>query len=288
VVRILSLLCLFLFVIQLPVLAGPQKETPRAIVSDDFTNARPQPKPRPNSAGHVRKSSRTYHLASTATVRPARSFGIDPLQLGVTFWKLQRAGFSSLESRRPALQFLATRVEADTPFHPGDLLRLSIESPRAGYLYVIDRDWFTDESSAETNLIFPVRGDDNRLYPGRLIDIPAEDRNPFRADPKPNQAGELLTIIVTSSPLPLPISSKPLRISTEQLLEWTRRWNTLTDRFEMNDGAGQTRTSEERQAAVRKGMRQLTRDDPAPQTIYVVTPSSRDGVLFNLLLSYVP
>jgi hypothetical protein len=210
------------------------------------------------------------------------------LQVGVTFWKLQRVGFSSLESGRPELQFLGTRVEADTPFHPGDLLRISIESPRAGYLYVIDRDWFTDGSSGETNLIFPVRGDDNRLYPGRLIDIPAEDRKPFRANPKPNQAGELLTIIVTLSPLSLPISSQPLHVSTDQLLEWTRRWNTLTDRFEMNDGAGQTRTIEERQAAARKGVRQLTRDDPAPQTIYLVTPSSHDGILFNLLLSYVP
>jgi hypothetical protein len=267
--------------------AGLQKETPRAIISDDFTKARPQAKKRRNSAGHSRKSSRTYHPTSTPVARPAGGFGVDALQLGLTLWKLQRVGFSNPENRRPEVQFLATRVEADTAFRQGDLVRISIESPRAGYLYVIDRDWFTDGSSGETNLIFPVSGDDNRLYPGRLIDIPAEDRKPFRANPKPNQAGELLTIIVTSSPLPLPISGEPLRVSNGQLLEWSRRWNTFTDRFEMNDGAGQTRTIEERQAAARKGMRQLMRDDPAPQTIYIMTPSSSEGLLFNLLLSYV-
>jgi Domain of unknown function (DUF4384) len=286
VFRILSFICVLLLpcATQLAILGSPQKETPRAIISDDFTKARPQAKKRRNSAGHSRKSSRAYHLAST----PLDRFGLDTLQLGVTLWKLQRVvGYSTLETRRPEARFTATRVEADAPFRQGDLLRISFESPRAGYLYVIDRDWFTDGSSGETNLIFPVRGDDNRLYPGRLIDIPAEDQKPFRANPKPNQAGELLTIIVTSAPLPLPISSEPLRISNGQLLEWNRRWSNLIERFEMNDGAGQTRTIEERQAAARKGMRQLTRDDPAPQTIYRITPTSGDGLLFNLLLSYV-
>ena len=36
---------------------------------------------------------------------------------------------------------------------------------------------------------------------GKLIDIPAEHDAPFKANPKPNQAGEMLTIIVTSKPL---------------------------------------------------------------------------------------
>lgn len=285
-VRILSLICVLLLPCanQPTAAANPQKETPRAIVSDDFTRERPKPKRRRTSAGHPRKSSRAYHLAST----PLEKFDVDTLQVGVTLWKLQRTvAYSSFDTRLPELRFISTRVEADTQFRQGDLLRISFESPRAGYLYVIDRDWFVDGSSGETNLIYPVRGDDNRLYPGRLIDIPAEDRRPFTANPKPNQAGELLTIIVTSAPLPLPISNHPLSISTEQLLEWTRRWNSLTARFEMNDGAGQIRTLQEQQAASRKGMRQLTRDDPAPQTIYLVTPSSRDGLLFNLLLSYV-
>lgn len=280
--RILLFICVLLLpcTVQLAVLAQSQNETPRAIVSDDFINARPQPKPRRKSAGHSRKSSRAYHLAST----PLDRFGSGTLQVGVTLWKLQRG--SGFDSRRAQPQWIATRVEADTRFRPGDSLRLSVESPRAGFLYVVDRDWFLDGSSGETNLIFPVRGDDNRLYAGRLIDIPAEGREPFTAKPQPNQAGEVLTIIVTSTPLPLPISTRPLRISPQQLLEWNGRWNTLAARFEMNDGAGQVRTVAEQQAASLTRMRQLTRDDPAPQTIYLVTPSGSDGFLFNVLLSY--
>jgi hypothetical protein len=284
VVRILSFICVLLLLcaIQLAVIAGSQQETLRAIVSDDFTNARPQANTPRNSAGHVRKSSRTYHLAS----KPAARTGINPLQVGVTLWKLRRSVHATPDHTRLETNFIARRVDADTVFQEGDLIRISIESPRAGYLYVIDRDWFVDGSSGETNLIFPVRGDDNRLYAGRLIDIPAPDRKPFTASPQVNQAGELLTIIVTSAPLSLPISNGPWHVPNEQLLEWNRRWNSLTERFEMDDGAGQSRTIQEQRAAGRKGIRQLTRDDPAPQTIYRITPMSRDGLLFNLLLSY--
>jgi hypothetical protein len=185
------------------------------------------------------------------------------------------------------LERISNRVEADTKFHEGDRLRISIESPNAGYLYIIDRDWFTDGSGGETNLIFPVRGEDNRLRPGRLIDIPTEDETSFKATPKPNQTGEMLTIIVTISPLQLPLSTNPLPITHTQLSDWAKRWGAITDRYEMNDGAGQTRTIAEQQAAAQSGTRQLTRDDPGPQTIYRVVPKYRDGVLFNLLLSYV-
>ena len=181
----------------------------------------------------------------------------------------------------------AQRVEADHQFHEGDLLRLSIESPWTGYLYVIDRDWFTDGSSGETNLIFPVRGENNRMKAGKLIDIPAEHDAPFKAKPKSNQAGEMLTIIITSKPLSLPLSKEYLPVSTAQLTEWERLWSGMTERFEMNGGAGETRTIEEQQAALPTGIRQLTRDDPAPQTIYLLKPRSSDGLLFNLLLSYV-
>jgi hypothetical protein len=257
--------------IQLVHSAVPQKE--RSIVSDDFTSKRPKSRKRTNS---TRKGPRIYRLASTSSTNPAAESGFDKLQVGVTIWKLQRAS-----------AWVARRVEADTQFREGDLLRLSIESPRIGYLYIVDRDCFTDGSSGETNLIFPASGEDNRLKPGKLIEIPAENQLPFKANPKPGQAGELLTIIITSAPLALPLSKNPLPISSQQLAQWEDRWSSPTERFEMNGGAGEARTTEEQQVAASRGTRQLTRDDPAPQTIYFLTPRKGDGLLFNLMLSYV-
>jgi len=55
----------------------------------------------------------------------------------------------------------------------------------------------------------------------------------------------------------------------------------------MNDGVGQARTLAEQEAASLKGARQLTRDDPAPQTIFLLTPRNNNGLLFNLMLSYI-
>lgn len=261
--------------ISLPLIAYAQPQKDRAIVSEDFTKARPASRTR-----RARKQ-RAYRLTSIPLAEPLDKDSPATLKVGVTIWKIDRvyAGESIRE--------VAKRVEAETPFHQDDLLRLSIESSRTGYLYVIDRDWFNDGSSGDTKLIFPLRGEDNRLVAGRLVDIPAPHRSPFRATPEANQAGEMLTIIITSAPLSLPLSNDPLAVSDTQLAEWERIWSGMTERFEMNDGVGQARTSRERQATSSNGSRQLTRDDPAPQTIYFISPRSSNGLLFNLLLHYV-
>lgn len=267
-------ICLLILAISLPLVVHPQQPKDRSITSDDFNKNRPNPRRRP---GRIRR----YTLASPPLTKPLDVNSENTLKAGITLWKVERiAGPSGRE--------VAKRVEATTQFHEGDLLRLSIESPRAGYLYVINRDWFTDGSSGgETNLIFPQRGEDNRLEAGKLIDIPAQHDEPFKATPKPNQAGEILTIIVTLSPLPLALSNDPLPVSNTQLEAWERKWSGMTERFEMNEGVGETRTIEEQEAASPTGARQLTRNDPAPQTIYFLVPRSSDGLLFNLLLSYV-
>ena len=265
---------LLILALSLPLVAHPQEPLDRSITSDDFNKSRKNPKRR---TGQIRK----YRLASPPLAKPLDIDSSSTLKAGVTLWRVQRVG-----DGRSAKE-IATRVAADHQFHDGDLLRLSIESPSGGYLYVIDRDWFTDGSSGETKLIFPQRGEDNRLEAGKLIDLPAEHDPPFKASPQPNQSGEMLTIIVTSKPLSLSLSNDPLPVSTAQLSGWIRMWSGMTERFEMNGGAGETRTIEEQEAASPTGIRQLTRDDPAPQTIYLLKPRSGDGLLFNLLLSYV-
>jgi hypothetical protein len=297
-VFILSLL----MIIQPMALAQSPPDTRRTIVSDDFVKNRPRARVQTKSAAKSGKvlagksgSSRAYRLASQPAIGSGtKSSFASLLQLGLTVWKLRPVTVvdakvlrSIRENGRLRPEWIAERVEADTRFHQGDYLQLSIESPRAGYLYVIDGDWFADGSTGDINLIFPVRGDDNRLQAGRLIDIPAANQAPFKATPKLNQAGEILTIIVTSTPLGLPISDQPQPISNTQLREWEGMWGGVTERFEMEGGAGQARTKQEEQAAVRNGTRQLTRDDPGPQTIYVLAPKNSRAFLFNVNLSYI-
>src|SRR5260370_26299276 len=189
-------------------------------------------------------------------------------------------------------QWVPKRVEADTIFNEGDHVRLSIESPRAGYLYVVDRDLFADGTTGGAMLIYPwsdMPGGDNQVRPGKLVDIPAQEDNPsyFTARPSsPNQVGELLTIIVTTSPLDLPISDKPLPISRVQIAKWEKVWGGQSERFEMEGGAGEAWTKREQEAAAQVGARQLTRDDPAPQTIYRVSATNKTAFMVNVRLSY--
>ena len=283
---------LIAFAAQLFGRANTPQDTPRTIVSDDFTKYRPKgrvkrnsPRKSPKAPDREGSGGRSYRLASQSSTKPPAATSVtSALQLGLTIWKLRRSNPG--DSRAEPEGWIAQRVEADTEFQDGDYLRLSIESPRAGYLYVIDRDWFTNGDLGETSLIFPIQGDDNRLIAGRLIDIPAENQAPFRATPKPNQAGEILTLMVTSTPLDLPVSDRPLRISNTQLLQWEEMWGGMVERFELNGGAGQVRTKQEQQAASRKRTRQLTRDDPAPQTIYLLAPKDRSAFVIKLRLSY--
>jgi hypothetical protein len=257
------------------------QEYSRAITADDFTKARPKAKQR----GKGRKR-RNYRFASTPQTGLLDNAGQQRLQFGLTIWKLQpinQSRYGAAHYRQD--QYLAKRVEADTELREGDLLRLSIESPRPGYLYIVNSDWYGDGSLGETNLIFPGRGENNRLEPGKLIDIPAQDQLPFRASPKPNQGGESLIFIVTATPLPLSAYQKTLPISNSQLMTWKESWGAFTERLELEGGAGQARTLVEQRAAT--AARQLTRNDPGPQTIFLLTPRSSEGFLFNLILSYI-
>jgi len=268
-------------------LAQSPPEEIRTIVSDDFINNRPKPRytgKSANSSGELRDDSlprrrRTYRLASSDSAGSSshsRFTTSAVRQLGLTVWKL----------RRTSEGWTAERAEADTKFQNGDYLRISIESPLSGYLYVIDRDWFANGDFGDTNLIFPFRDEDNRLDPGKLVDIPAENQSPFQASPKANQAGEMLTILVTSKPLRLPISTSPIPISRSQLSGWESAWGVTSLRFEMDGGAGEARTKHEKEAAAPKGTRQLTRADPGPQTIYLLSPKNNEAFLINVTLSY--
>jgi Domain of unknown function (DUF4384) len=267
---------------------GLAQDKIRTITADDFIKHRPGPSARSRqrrSQSNPNGSNRRYRLDSRVSENDATRFSVSRAsQLGLTMWQMHP--LINRDRSIPSPAWIAKRVEADTRFRPGDYVRISIECPRAGYLYVVDRDWFTDDQLGESRLIFPVRGDDNRLSAGRVITIPAEVQFPFRALPKPNQAGELLTIVVSSSPITLPLSNEPTLISTARLNEWERLWGAATERFELDGGAGQARTPAEMQASSSTQTRQLTRDDPTPQTIYLISPISNDAFLFQVRLFY--
>jgi hypothetical protein len=242
-----------------------------------------------------------YRLA-VAPARPAKS-SADGTQntadIGVTIWRLRPSRPADKGARVLMLdglkqaEWTPERIEADTPLRIGDRVRLSIESPTPGYLYIIDREQYADGTMGDALLIFPTlrtRGGDNRVEPGKLIDIPAQEDqySYFTAQPggdRRDQIAEVITIVVLSQPLNLQIADQPLKISRKEIAGWEKLWGGVAERFELVGGAGQTWTIEEKEAGAAKG-RQLTQSGPPPQSVYRVAARANGALLVTVPLRY--
>jgi len=242
---------------------------------------------------------RTYRSTSSkATANEIQRGSASEAVVGVTLWRLRpsrgadAAGARILE-HGPAkdAEWAAERVEAATPIKERDRLRISIEYPGQGYLYVVDREQHADGSLGDAYLIFPTkrtRGGDNSLSGGRIIEFPGQDDNPpyfTLTRSSAEHVGELLTVIVSSRPLPdLVIGAEPLQIPSGLLSKWEKEWSAKAEQFELEGGAGRPYTKEEKLAGA-EGSRMLKQGDPLPQTVFrVEAKSSNQPVLVKLLL----
>ena len=281
-----------------------QTDASRQIVLDRFNKARP---PENVGGGSTATGSRRPRRPNIAAMRPRyrRTSSLATLpktkteEIGVTVWRLRPPRPSDAGGRLLVLdglkkeQWVAERIEANAPLQIGDRVRITIESPRPGYLYIIDREQYADGSFGEGMLIFPTqntRGGDNRVEPGKLIDIPSQEDqySYFTAQPageRRDQVAEVLTIILVPQALPLKIGAQPLRIAQNELSGWESLWGGATERLELVNGAGQTWTNEEKLAGAAKG-RQLTQTGPPPQTVYRVARKAGGSLLVTVPLRY--
>jgi len=261
----------------------------RDIVPEKTWEAR---KPPAGSAGAAKP---TYRPVGAA---PARRTG--GRQIGVTIWKLRPArpdeGGSRILVQEAAAttELVAERVSSDSSLRSGDRVRVSIESPEAGYLYVIDRERYASGERGDPWLIFPTKrthDGDNRVTAGKLIDVPGQSDQPnfFTLRPgRKDQSQEELTVLLTKSPLSgVELQAAALKLTSEQVAEWERRWGAAAvDRFELTGGAGRVWTRAEQQAGA--AIRVLTQEDPAPQTVYRVSSKPDDSILVKVHLRYGP
>ncbi len=280
--------------------AQSEDESSRQITLDRFNKARPvEATTTPNIRNRNRAALRAAIYRRTGPLRTRISARIQFEEVGVTVWRL-RPSRSSDEGARVLVQeglkqaeWTPERIEADTPLKIGDRVRLSVESPRPGFLYIIDREQYADGSLGEPMLIFPTlhtRGGDNRVEPGRLIDIPAQEDqySYFTAQPaggRRDQTAEVLTIILVPQPLPLQIAEQPLKMADSQITGWEKLWGGVAERLELVGGAGRIWTMEEKAAGAALG-RQLTQAGPPPQTVYRVARKAGGPLLVTVPLRY--
>jgi hypothetical protein len=221
-------------------------------------------------------------------------------KVGVTIWRLRPAQAAEQGARLlvqgDESELVPERVGTDMHLSVRDRVRLTIESPREGYLYVVDRELYSDGTKGEPYLIFPTtrtRGGDNRVAPGKLIDIPAQEDKPnyFTLIPSPgrnDQAGEVLSIIVTTEPLEnFEATGRPLKLAPAQVEKWEKMWGGAIEQYDLEGGEGQTWTQAESEASkAGAGSRYLTQEEPTPQTIYLVEGKNNKGLLVTVPLRY--
>lgn len=279
----------------------------RAIVAETFLRARTSsPSASKLGAAAIRRPANQplYRKAASgnAVAAGARSTTKKAAlaQLGITIWKLRPAVSADQGARMlvhekgSKSEWTPVRIESETGLAAGDRVRVSIESPTRGYLYVVDREQFSDGSLGDAYLIFPTkrtRNGDNRVRPGKLIDIPAQEDDPnyftlLPATGRSDQVGELLTIIVSSTPLELQLGDEALKISETDLASWEKAGAGLYTRHELIGGAGLTWTEAEKQASAGSSAKYLTRQQPAPQTVFRGVSNSGRLMLVNVPLRY--
>jgi hypothetical protein len=250
---------------------------------------------RPAAQAAARPKPATYKpIRETLRSGKVEPYGKDDLVLGVTFWRLRPpASTDPADSRLLILteegkeaQEVPERIEAGTPLKVGEKIRLTIEVPRTGYLYVFDREQYADGKNSPAYLIYPnfqTRPGDNAVAAGRIIEVPDQrDKiSYFRLRRgRPDQVGELLSVLVSPEPLDLKIGRDPLAIPDEQMAGWESKYNLETERFELEGGAGTVYTGDEKKAAL--GAAQMTRDLASPQTLYRVRPKAGQAVMLQL------
>ena len=271
----------------------------RTGASSASSRSRPRYKRVTSAASQTASAANATHAPNVSSV--ASEIPLDAAKVGVTIWRLRPSNAKDqgarilVQENAKETQWTPERVGAGTELRVNDRVRLSIESPRVGYLYVVDREQYADGSFGDPYLIFPTtrtRGGDNRVEPGKLIDIPAQEDNPnyFTLIPSPSrqdQIAEVLSVIVTTEPLEnFQPTDKPIKLSKSQVEKWEKQWGTRVEQYELEGGAGRSWSREEKEASAGVAGRYLTQEDPSPQTIYLVEGKNNKGLLVTVPLRY--
>ncbi len=219
--------------------------------------------------------------------------------VGITFWRLRPVlPGDDPETRLLVLdeadgspvEQIPERIETGSPVKPGERIRLSVEVPRGGFLYILDRELFGDETSGPAHLIYPnyqTPPGDNAVSAGRLVEVPdRRDRiNSFKlVKSRADHVGETLVVLISPRPIPelTQTSGQPRMIDENLIGEWEGRYGVQIEHLELEGGAGSAITA----AETRSGANRLPLQarDPGPQSIFRFRSSPGEPVLLKLPL----
>jgi hypothetical protein len=286
------------FVVASPVAIGAQGSDIDTREMNASTFFRGRPKSRRGGPPAERRYRRAGVKSPTAPVSPpAASEAVSDAEVGFTIWRLRPPMDRDPVDTRdithsddgPAIEWVAERVAGGLELSVGQRFRFAIETPRKGYLYVVNRPHYED-GPRDPVLVFPtskIRGGANEVEGGRLVELPSRwDRRPYFEITKRGErrlVAEEVIVLVTPKPLDLRIEEKPLSLTDAQVEAWEKRWGALSEAFELVGGEGMTYTVAERTAGADTN-RFLTQEDPGPQTIYRIATKAGDPIFLRVIV----
>lgn len=232
--------------------------------------------------------------AAAQTAAKTKRKPLQPLReekVGVTFWRLrpprddERADAPTfpVNTGDGTDYWTAERVRATTRFKVEDLVRFTIESSRNGYLYIANREVYTDGTSGEARLIYPTlktrgRAGDNRVTAGSMIEIPPAGVGNLRIkSTRKDYAGEEVVVVISPTRLPnFKLDLEALPVSETQMDKWLSAMQTI-DIFDATDGEGVAMTRTEAEAVA--ASRALVQEEPTPQTIYTTKARANEPLI---------
>jgi hypothetical protein len=244
-----------------------------------------------------KKTARRSYRNATPNVPTAGVNG--ETVVGVTLWRLRRAAARDSGERlivhegADAAEWLPERISTNTRLDQGDRLRVSVEAARTGYLYVVDREQYADGSMGEPYLIFPTTrtlAGNNQVTIGKIIELPGQDDSPpfFTVKrSRPDHVAEVLSVLISPTPLEgFQITDKAQKLGEAQVNEWEKLWGARVGLLELEKGAGQAWSKEEKQAGADVS-RALNANAPVPQVLYY-QPNAKptEPVLIKVRLRY--
>ncbi len=234
-----------------------------------------QPSVRPVDQAKAKRPSPPVTAKELQSVDEEKAAGS---MLGITVWRMRPAeDADAVKLREGDTVVTPVRVKSDTALREGDRVRLTIEAPRSGYLYVIDREQYADGSLGAPTLIFPTRrllDGDNAVNEKVVVEIPGIGDNPpffTLKRSRPDHKAEMIVVLVSDQPLPdiklgRNASSTPIQLQEAQVNEWMSKWAGRANRFDLE--AGENAPMAKSQVEVATRTRALVHEDPKPQTVY--------------------
>ena len=224
-----------------------------------------------------------------------------PMMLGVTAWRLResRTGDRARilvheNTARRTLEYTPERIGLDTYLKYGDLIRITVEPARSGYLYIASRELYKDGKTGPAALIFPsrrIRGGRTHVSPGEIVDIPEVSNGvPFLTIERGSheESGEQIFLLLVDREIPGMISegTSTQFLPEGTLPEWMRKWGDGVRKLDAPSAKGAALTEMEHAAA--SGSIRLRPQDPVPQVLFRTPASSKGGLMAEYTLHLRP